>query len=154
MVETKQSVTHVYGDNSTVVCSVFKNVVYVRYCDHVQYSRAFALVMSTQTRETVGWLVYECEQYITLAYDCDTDPPTLKGGDAKASGLVLMRSAILEMKKLDDMVQWLQEPLGAFLNNSQLMHNDEYALSATKVKNSHIKRKNSERKLRCYNHDS
>jgi hypothetical protein len=86
----------------TVSCSVFKDIVVVRYLDHVQYSRAPALVMSPQTRETVGWLVYECEQYITLAYDRDVEPPTLKGGDPKASGLVLLKSDIIDFQRLND----------------------------------------------------
>lgn len=85
----------------TVACSVFRDVVVVRYFDHVQYSRAPAFVVSPQTREAVGWLVYESEHYITIAYDKDAGPPTLKGGDSKASGLVLLKSAILEMKKLE-----------------------------------------------------
>ncbi|MCL2691792.1 MAG: hypothetical protein FWE56_06045 [Candidatus Bathyarchaeota archaeon] len=88
-------------ENVTITCSVFKDIVVVRYLDHVSYSRASALVMSPQTRETVGWLVYEGEQYITVSYDRDVEPPTLKGGDPKASGLVLLKSAILEMKKLE-----------------------------------------------------
>jgi len=77
------------------------NLLNKPFLDHVQYSRASALVMSPQIRETVGWLVYECEQYITIAYDRDVGPPTLKGGDPKASGLVLLKTDILEMKKLE-----------------------------------------------------
>jgi len=88
-------------ENPTVTYNVSKDIVIIRYLDHVQYSRAPALVMSPQTRETIGWLVYECEQYITVTYDRDADPPTLKGGDPKASGIVLLKSDILEMKKLE-----------------------------------------------------
>jgi len=35
-----------------------------------------------------------------LAWDRDAGPLTLKGGDPKASGLVLLRSDILEMKTI------------------------------------------------------
>jgi len=49
-------------------------------------------------REAVGWLVYECEQYLTLAWDRDSGPPTLNG-DIKASGLVLLKSEIIELKR-------------------------------------------------------
>jgi len=95
-----------YSSNSNVdvfmgVGNAFKNMVYVQYLDHVVFSRVDPLIMSPQTRETVGWLVYECDQYVTIKYDQDTAPPTLKGGDQKASGLVLLKSTILEMKKLE-----------------------------------------------------
>ena len=56
--------------------------------------------MKPQLREAVGWLIYECENYIILSWDRDTEPPTLKGGDPKASGLVLLKTDILELKKI------------------------------------------------------
>jgi hypothetical protein len=79
-----------------------EKLVFVRYLDHVLYNRASALAMKPQTREAVGWLVYECEGYLILAWDRDAGPPTLKGGDAKASGLVLLRGDIVELKRLED----------------------------------------------------
>jgi hypothetical protein len=78
----------------------FKRLIFVRYLDHVLYNRASASAMKPQTREAVGWLVYECEQYVTLTWDRDTEPPTIHNGDPKASGLVLLRSDILELKRL------------------------------------------------------
>jgi hypothetical protein len=57
--------------------------------------------MKPQVREAVGWLVYDCEKYITISWDRDSGPPTIHGGDAKASGLVLLKSNILELKKLE-----------------------------------------------------
>ena len=48
-------------------------------------------MMQPQTREAVGWLIYDCERYIILTWDRDADPPTLHGGDPKASGLVLAK---------------------------------------------------------------
>lgn len=56
--------------------------------------------MKPQVREAVGWLVYEAPEYIILTWDRNAGPPTLKGGDPKASGLVLLRSDILELKSL------------------------------------------------------
>ena len=81
--------------------SEFKGLIFVRYVDHVLYNRSSALAMKPQIREAVGWLVYECEQYVTLSWDRDAEPPTLHGGDPKASGLVLLKSEILELKRLD-----------------------------------------------------
>ncbi len=77
-----------------------RGMVFVKYIDHVVYNRAVALDVQPQIREAVGWLIYECDQYVTIKYDRDADAPTLKGGDAKASGLCLLKSSILEMKKL------------------------------------------------------
>jgi len=77
-----------------------KGLVYVRYMDHVFYHRSDPLAMAPETRETVGWLVYECPDYVTISWDRDAGPPTLKGGDAKASGLVVLRSDILKFRRI------------------------------------------------------
>ena len=76
-------------------------IVYIRYLDHVFFSRCEPLVMKPQMRETVGWLNYECEDYIILSWDRDAEPPTLKDGDPKASGLVILKKLILEKKDYD-----------------------------------------------------
>ena len=56
--------------------------------------------MKPQVREAIGWLVYECPEYIIMAWDRDAGPPTLRAGDPKASGLVVLRTDILELKRL------------------------------------------------------
>jgi hypothetical protein len=75
----------------------FEKVVFVQYRDHVMYNRASALLMQPQTREAVGWLIYDAESYIIISWDRDAGPPTLHGGDSKASGLVLLKSDVLRM---------------------------------------------------------
>ena len=77
-----------------------ESVCYVRYVDHVAFSRAVAMDVKPQIREALGWLTFENDEYIIIKYDRDADSPTLKGGDPKASGLVLLKSVILEMRKL------------------------------------------------------
>lgn len=77
-----------------------KKLVCVRYVDHVLYNRETATAMKPQIRKAVGWLVYECDQYIILTWDHDDEAPTLHGGDAKASGLVLLKTDIIELRKL------------------------------------------------------
>jgi hypothetical protein len=77
-----------------------KELVCVRYVDHVLYNRTTAVAMKPQIRKAVGWLVYECDQYIILTWDHDDEPPTLHGGDTKASGLVLLKNDILEFQRL------------------------------------------------------
>ena len=77
-----------------------RGLVYIRYRDHVLYHRSSPKDISPQMRETVGWLVYEGEEYVTICWDRDVGIPALKGGDPKASGLVLLRSDVLELKSL------------------------------------------------------
>jgi hypothetical protein len=100
--------------------------VCVRYFDHVFYNRAIALAMKPQIRKAIGWLVYECDQYITLSWDRDDEPPTLHGGDPKASGMVILKSDILELKKLS--------VLGLNLNVKQHRIVNEYALRPSERK--------------------
>lgn len=76
------------------------SLVYVRYRDHVLYHRGDPALMKPQTREAVGWLVYDCAEYIIICWDRDAGQPTLKSGDPKASGLVLLRPEILELKEV------------------------------------------------------
>jgi hypothetical protein len=109
-------------------------LIFVRYLDHVQYNRSLALVMKPQIREAVGWLVYECEQYITLSWDRDAEPPTLKSGDSKASGLVLLKSDILELKKLVVYALPLKENSECHLNSEAPIVKSEYALQPKKRK--------------------
>jgi len=106
-----------------------EELVFIRYADHVQYNRASAVAMQPQVREAVGWMVYECDQYITLTWDMDAEPPTLRGGDPKASGLVLLRSDVLELKRipLQKISEWL-------LNSPLPIAKGEYALQPKKRK--------------------
>lgn len=78
-----------------------RGLVYIRYRDHVLYHRSNPENFSPQTRETVGWLVYESPDYITVCWDRSAEPPTLKGGDPNASGVVVLKSDVLELKRLE-----------------------------------------------------
>ena len=109
-------------------------LVYVRYLDHVLFSRCSPLALKPQMREAVGWLNYECEEYIILSWDRDAEPPTLKGGDPKSSGLVLLKTDILDLKKLEAHAQPLQENSYWHLNSQETISNFEYALQPTERK--------------------
>jgi hypothetical protein len=78
----------------------FGDVVYCRYKDHVLFHQADPLPLKPQLREAVGWLVHQTPEYVIITWDRKADPPTLKNGDPKASGLVLMRGDILELRKV------------------------------------------------------
>ncbi len=109
-------------------------LIYVRYRDHVLYSRSIAEIMQPQVREAVGWLVYNCEQYIILSWDRDAQPPTLTGGDAKASGLVLLKSDLLEFQRLKICPLVLQKSLNWHLNRKPPIQDSEYAFRPTERK--------------------
>ncbi|MCW3984261.1 MAG: hypothetical protein NWE96_09755 [Candidatus Bathyarchaeota archaeon] len=95
-----------------------QKLVFVRYVDHVLYHRTSALAVQPQIREAVGWLVYECDQYVTICWDRDTQPPSLRGSDPKASGLVLLKSDIIELVKQDELI----------LKSQDNKQEDEFAL--------------------------
>ena len=112
----------------------FMTIVFVRYLDHVLYNRTSALAMKPQTRETIGWLIYECELYIIITWDRDADPPTLHGGDAKASGLVLLKSDIIALEKLAVKTKISHENSNWVLNSPERTVKDEYAFRPSERK--------------------
>jgi len=75
-------------------------VAFIRYRDHVLFHQGNPLSLKPALREAVGWLVYENPEYVILAWDRDVGPPTLRGGDPKASGLVVLRSDIVQLKRI------------------------------------------------------
>ncbi len=109
-------------------------LIHVQYADHVLYNRAQALAMQPQIREAIGWLIYECENYITLCWDRDAGPPTLHGGDAKASGLVLLKSDIIALERLKVKAQISHGTVDRVLNPLQPTVKDEYAFRPSERK--------------------
>jgi hypothetical protein len=95
-------------------------------------------MMQPQTREAVGWLVYDCDLYVILTWDRDAQPPTLKGGDPKASGLVLLKSDILEFQKLK-VCPLLQKSSNWSLNREEPIQEDEYAFRPSERKTHSLK---------------
>ena len=122
------------GSTGTSPLNPPQRLIFVRYKDHVLYNRSCALMMHPQTREAVGWLVYDCERYIILTWDRDVDPPTLHGGDPKASGLVLLKSDILELQKLKICPLPLQKSSNWSLNRKQPIQETEYAFRPSERK--------------------
>ena len=105
-----------------------KRLVYVKYVDHVIFNRTSALAMKPQVRESVGWLVYECDRYVTICWDRDAGPPTLHGGDPKASGLVVLKSCVLDLKRLHAFAEPSKESSKCSLNSTEPKGKVEYAL--------------------------
>jgi hypothetical protein len=107
--------------------AVSRGLIFVRYVDHVLYNRASALAMQPQVREAIGWLIYECDSYITLCWDRDAGPHTLHGGDPKASGLVLLKSDITALERLNVTAKISYGTVERVLNSQQPIVKDEYA---------------------------
>jgi len=116
-----------------------QQLIFVRYLDHVLYNRSPAIAMKPQAREAIGWLVYDCDLYIILTWDRDAEPPTLHGGDSKASGLVLLKSDILIIQKLKVQPSLLQKSFDWNLNRKQPIVDSEYAFRPSERKTQRAK---------------
>ena len=68
--------------------------------DHVEFRGQDPELMAPQTRECLGWLVYQSPDYVVVCFDRNADPPTLKGGDSKAGGLAILRSDLVKLEAL------------------------------------------------------
>jgi hypothetical protein len=75
------------------------SIIYVRYVDHVVFHRADPESLTPQVRECVGWLLNQSEDFVTISWDRYGGTSTLEGG-SRASGVVIMRNSILEMRTL------------------------------------------------------
>jgi hypothetical protein len=126
-------------DTGTSPLNPFQQLIFVRYRDHVLFNRSSALMMQPQIREAVGWLVYDCDLYIIVAWDKDAQPPTLHGGDPKASGLVLLKNDILELQRLKICPLPLQQTSNWHLNRNQSIQEDEYAFRPSERKTQRTK---------------
>ena len=122
------------GSIGTSPLNPLQQLIFVRYRDHVLFNRCSALTMQPQIREAVGWLVYDCELYVILTWDRDAQPPTLHGGDPKASGLVLLKSDILELKKLKVCPLLLQKTSNWSLNCKEPIQENEFAFRPSERK--------------------
>lgn len=75
-------------------------VLYVRYLDHVLFKDVDPNVFKPFVRETIGWLDHEDGDFIRLIWERFAEP--MPNGEAKqrASGLVIMKSSILELRRV------------------------------------------------------
>ena len=76
------------------------SVVLVRYLDHVLFRDADATTFKPWIRECVGWLDYEDEEYVRLVWERFMMPDPPAEPKPKATGLVIMKNAILEVRKV------------------------------------------------------
>lgn len=80
------------------------SVVYVRYRDHLLFRNADATLFQPSIRETVGWVLKENDDAIYLIWDRSVNPQKYEKPNPKESGLVILKTAILELKKIEKSV--------------------------------------------------
>ena len=73
-------------------------LVYCKYRDHVQFRMSDPEIMSPGLRECLGWLVAQQQDYVVVSWDRDTGPAGLKAGDPKATGIVILRGDLVELR--------------------------------------------------------
>ncbi|RLI46039.1 hypothetical protein DRO69_03970 [Candidatus Bathyarchaeota archaeon] len=104
------------------------SIVYIRYKDHVLYRNTPENLENAAERETIGWLTQETGELLCIQHDRTVE--SLNYSSGTASGLVLLKSCILEIRAL---------PLQNFPSGSINCRNDkttiaEYALQSAKRK--------------------
>lgn len=107
-------------------------LVYVRYLDHVLFRNSDAGLFRPALRETVGWLHRETTDAVWLLWERSVEPLPHERSPAEESGLVLLKSSIVEMRRLP-----LQEILnGLLFRSSALKLHCRVSASAEEAKNS------------------
>ena len=71
-----------------------EKIVYVKYLDHSMFNFGNPYLQQPIIRETIGWLIHQNENFLVIIWD---KSPILEN---KTSGLVVLRSTILELKEL------------------------------------------------------
>ena len=75
-------------------------MVYVRYRDHVLFRDSEASQYVPWTHECIGWLDYEDEQYVRVVWERFAMPDPPNDSKPRATGLVILKEAILEMHRI------------------------------------------------------
>jgi hypothetical protein len=74
------------------------SIVYIRYVDHVLYRNTPEALENAAERETIGWLTQENKELVFVQHDRTIE--NLQYASGTASGLVLLKSCILEIRAL------------------------------------------------------
>jgi hypothetical protein len=73
-------------------------LVHIRYKDHIEFKNtSHKLYFDVNLREAVGWIVLETDEYLFILYDRSVKSLP---HEASQSGLILIKSDILEMKEV------------------------------------------------------
>jgi len=75
-------------------------LVYIRYRDHILFRNADPGLYQPAIRECVGWVLKENDDAVWILWDRSVEPLPHERTRPEESGLVILKSEILEMKKL------------------------------------------------------
>jgi len=89
------------------------SAVYIRYLDHIPFRNAPEALANAAERETIGWLTQETGQLLCIQHDRTIE--SIHTSSGTASGLVLLKSRILEIRAL---------PLQEFSSCPSISRND------------------------------
>ena len=78
------------------------DLVYIRYRDHVLFKDSDPTIYLPWNRETIGWLDYKDDEYLRLVWERFAMPDLPNESKIRATGLVILKEAILEMRKIDN----------------------------------------------------
>jgi len=77
------------------------DVVYVRYRDHALFRDVDPDTWHPFVRECIGWLAFENDEYIRVVWERFAEPNEPEGAKQRAVGPVILKSAILELRRLN-----------------------------------------------------
>ena len=82
--------------------SEHRAAIYIKYKDHVLFKDVDPSAFEPFVRETIGWLDHEASDFVRVVWERPAgngESPIIK---QKATGLVILRSDILELKPLNE----------------------------------------------------
>jgi hypothetical protein len=103
------------------------SAVYVRYKDHVLFRNVVNPIEEALERETIGWLTKQNNEIILIEHDRTI--PDAQSSSGQGSGLIILKSCILEIRELP-----LQKSSDGHLNCPDANRTSEYALHPKKRK--------------------
>lgn len=74
---------------------------YVRYLDHVLFKNVDSGLCKPVMREVAGWLVKENDEALWIVCERSVEKVYAQKVEARESGLVILKSDLLEMKKIE-----------------------------------------------------
>jgi hypothetical protein len=109
------------------MASTLGTPVYIRYRDHVLFKNIQQPIAEAIERETIGWLTKQNEEIMLIEHDRTIPNAQIPSG--QGSGLVILKSCVLEMRKVP-----LQESSKWLLNSEDAKDSSEYAFQPKKRK--------------------
>jgi hypothetical protein len=103
------------------------SAIYVRYKDHVIFKNIQQPKAEAVERETIGWLTKQNEEIMLIEHDRTIPNTQIPNG--QGSGIIILKSCILEMHKLP-----LQKNSDWNLNSQSTISKGELALQPKKRK--------------------